>query len=168
MPTSAAISCGRSSAIGGDGGAPGGRTRRPRRRAGALADADAPESATDDGASLERLLAHPTSALLLAVEGDSVVGTLIVAWDGWRGGLYRLVVAPGSRRAGVASTLVAEGEERLREVGCRRVSILVLRGHDHAAGFWTAAGYDLDERLDRYVKSFDTSDSDLGAADIAR
>jgi ribosomal protein S18 acetylase RimI-like enzyme len=129
---------------------------------------DAAESATDDEASLERLLAHPTSDLLLSVEGGAVVGTLIVAWDGWRGGLYRLVVAPGSRRAGIASTLVAEGERRLREAGCRRVSILVLRGHDHAAGFWTTAGYDLDERLDRYVKTLGPSAADLGAADIAR
>jgi ribosomal protein S18 acetylase RimI-like enzyme len=116
---------------------------------------DAAESATDDEDSLERLLAHPTSDLLLAVEGGELLGTLIVAWDGWRGGLYRLVVASGSRRAGIASALVAEGERRLREAGCRRISILVLRGHDHAAGFWTAVGYDFDDRLDRYFKSVD-------------
>ena len=129
---------------------------------------DAAQSATDDGMSLGRLLGHPTSDLLLAVEDGEVVGTLIVAWDGWRGGLYRLVVAPGSRRAGVASLLVAEGERRLHEAGCRRVSILVLRGHDHAAGFWTTVGYDLDERLDRYVKPLDPPAPDLGAADVAR
>jgi len=116
---------------------------------------DAAGSATDDQASLERLLAHPTSDLLLAVEVGELIGTLIVAWDGWRGGLYRLVVASGSRRAGIASALVEEGERRLREAGCRRVSILVLRGHDHAAGFWTAVGYQSDDRLDRYFKSID-------------
>jgi ribosomal protein S18 acetylase RimI-like enzyme len=114
---------------------------------------DAAESATDDEASLERLLVHPTSDLLLAVEDGAVLGTLIVTWDGWRGGFYRLVVAPGARRNGIASALVADGERRLREAGCRRISILALRGHDHAAGFWTAVGYDLDERLDRYFKS---------------
>jgi ribosomal protein S18 acetylase RimI-like enzyme len=116
---------------------------------------DAAESATDDEASLERLLVHPTSDLLIAVEDGALLGTLIVAWDGWRGGLYRLVVAPGARRNGIASGLVADGERRLRAAGCRRISILVLRGHDHAAGFWTAVGYDLDERLDRYFKSVD-------------
>jgi GNAT superfamily N-acetyltransferase len=114
---------------------------------------DAAESATDDEASLRALLVHPTSHLLLAVDGDRLLGTLIVAWDGWRGGLYRLVVAPRSRRTGLASALVAEGERRLRVAGCQRISILVLRGHEHAAGFWTAIGYDLDERLDRYVRS---------------
>jgi ribosomal protein S18 acetylase RimI-like enzyme len=116
---------------------------------------DAAESATDDEASLEQLLVHPTSALLLAVDDGAVLGTLIVTWDGWRGGFYRLVVAPGARRKKVASALVADGERRLREAGCRRISILALRGHDHAAGFWTAVGYDLDERLDRYFKSID-------------
>ena len=113
---------------------------------------DAAESATDSQEFLERLLDHPTSNLLLAVDDGELLGTLITGWDGWRGGPYRLVVAPGSRRAGLASSLVAEGERRLREAGCRRISILVLRGHEHGAGFWTATGYELDERLDRYVK----------------
>lgn len=129
---------------------------------------DAAESATDDAASLQRLLGHPTSDLLLAVDGDRLLGTLIVAWNGWRGGPHRLVVRPGSRREGIASALVAEGERGLRAAGCRRVSVLVLRGHDHASALRTAVGYDLDERLDRYVRSFGSDAPDLGAGDGAR
>ena len=114
---------------------------------------DAAESATDDEPSLERLLAHPGSDLLLASDDDRLLGTVIAAWDGWRGGLYRLVVDPEARREGVASALVGEGERRLRTRGCLRISILVLRGHEHAAAFWTAASYELDGRLDRHFRS---------------
>jgi ribosomal protein S18 acetylase RimI-like enzyme len=118
-------------------------------------NAEADQTVTDDRVSLGLVLEHPTTDLLLAVDGERVLGTLIVAWDGWRGGLYRLAVAPDERRAGVASALVSEGERRLREAGCRRISVLALRGHDHAAGFWNAVGYELDERLDRYMKPLD-------------
>ncbi len=41
----------------------------------------------------------------------AIVATLIAAWDGWRGNMYRLAVAPELRREGIARTLVEAGEE---------------------------------------------------------
>lgn len=115
-------------------------------------EAEADVSATDDAVSVGRLIAHPTSALLLAVRDARPVGTMIVAWDGWRGGIYRLAVAPRSRRQGVASVLVAEGERRLAALGCRRISILVLHEDDGAPGFWAAIGYTPDPRMGRWYR----------------
>jgi ribosomal protein S18 acetylase RimI-like enzyme len=81
-----------------------------------------------------------------------VVGTLIATWDGWRGNMYRLVVDPRVRRQGVARALVVAGERRLARAGCRRVTALVTGSHEHAVGFWAAAGYDLDPAMTRRVK----------------
>lgn len=47
--------------------------------------ADVEPTVTDDGAALRALLARDPAALLVAVEGAQIVGTLIVRWDGWRG-----------------------------------------------------------------------------------
>jgi ribosomal protein S18 acetylase RimI-like enzyme len=40
------------------------------------------------------------------------VGTLVAAWDGWRGNMYRLAVLPEHRRAGIGRELVDAGYER--------------------------------------------------------
>ncbi|HXQ58865.1 MAG TPA: GNAT family N-acetyltransferase, partial [Acidimicrobiales bacterium] len=50
-------------------------------------------------------------------------------------------VAPHVRRRGIASSLVAEGERRLRAQGCRRVTALVVDADPHAAEFWTGVDY---------------------------
>ena len=89
---------------------------------------------------------------LVAEDAGRLVGTLIAGWDGWRGNMYRLAVLPAYRRQGVATALVGEAERRLRALGARRITALVISDHDWATGFWRAAGYELDERMARFVK----------------
>jgi ribosomal protein S18 acetylase RimI-like enzyme len=117
------------------------------RRAGAAA------SATDDEPSLSALVGQDPGALLLAEVDGCAVGSLIAAWDGWRGGLYRLAVLPEHRRRGIARRLVAAGEERLRELGARRVTALADADDADAAEFWAAVGYEPDGRSVRRVKN---------------
>jgi len=100
---------------------------------------------------------NPT-ALLIAEAGGRIVGTLIAAWDGWRGNFYRLVVVPDHRRRGVGSALVRAGEQRLCDQGAIRVSALVIGNHDDAVAFWRAAGYTWDQEIIRFVKTPTVSD----------
>ena len=113
--------------------------------------ADAAPSATDDR---DGVLGAVRAQVLLVAEVDGqVVGSLIAAFDGWRGNLYRLAVAPTHRRRGVGRALVAEGERRLRVAGCRRMSALVLRDEVAAVAFWAAVGYEKADEIRRHVKT---------------
>lgn len=106
---------------------------------------------TDDAEAVR--IAVEREVLLVAESDGQIAGSLIAAFDGWRGNMYRLAVHPDQRRRGIATALVDEAERRLGAQGCRRVSALVMGEHDHATEFWRAAGYQYDERIERYVKT---------------
>jgi len=117
--------------------------------------ADAIPSRTDTPEDLHSLV-DDNAALLLAAEAKGrVVGTIIGGWDGWRGNMYRLAVLSDSRRRGIARSLVAEAERRLRAKGARRITALVVKSEEPASAFWQAIGYDHDARMARYVKTLE-------------
>ena len=119
-------------------------------------EAEATPSATDNRDELRKLLLAPHAVVLVALAEGRISGTVIGAWDGWRGNIYRLAVAPGSRRRGLARSLVAEADRLLHRLGARRITALVEGDHPWAVDFWNslaASGYRHDERMRRYVKS---------------
>lgn len=113
---------------------------------------DDASSATADADSIRTLIRHDPEALLFCEDGDTLVGTVISAWDGWRGSLYRLVVAHEARRRGVARRLVEAGEARLRALGARRMHLVVLRANAGARAAWEALGYVEDTHDTRFTK----------------
>jgi ribosomal protein S18 acetylase RimI-like enzyme len=109
----------------------------------------------DSPDGLTRLLATDPQALLVAEVDGVLVGSLIAAWDGWRGSFYRLAVAPEHRRKGLATELLKEGARRLRERGVIRLTAIVAEDEDGAMGFWRAAGYEQQEHRARFVRHLD-------------
>ncbi len=104
--------------------------------------ADAEPTHTDNAGSLLALIEHDGSALLVAEDGDVVVGSVIAGWDGWRGSVYRLVVAPTHRRQGLATRLLAAAESHLASVGAVRLQAVVVDTEVPATGFWTASRWE--------------------------
>lgn len=113
--------------------------------------ADTLPTVSDTQEGLTCLLANDRDALVLAVAGEAVVGSLIAAWDGWRGSFYRLAVHPDRRRAGIATALLREGERRLRERGAIRLTAIVAVDESTALDFWEAAGYQRQQDRTRFV-----------------
>jgi ribosomal protein S18 acetylase RimI-like enzyme len=103
-------------------------------------DAAAFATPTDDIDGLRALNASDPQALIVATgEGNEIVGTIIVGWDGWRGNIYRLVVAPGHRRRGLGRRLVQAACDALAARGVRRIGAVVDAGDEQAMAFWNAA-----------------------------
>jgi len=117
------------------------------------AEADAEPTVTDDAWGIVALIEHAHDALLLAVDEERVVGTLIVGWDGWRGGFYRLAVVPDRRREGIARRLVEAGERQLIGRGARRLAVFAVTGSPGAVDFWESVGYRSQSDRTRLVKN---------------
>jgi ribosomal protein S18 acetylase RimI-like enzyme len=119
-------------------------------RAGAI------PSPTDTLEELQRLVRTHGDGFLVAIQGNAVVGSVIGGWDGWRGNIYRLAVAPEARRRGLARRLVREAGLVMKSKGGRRLSALVERHEAHAVGFWDSLaedGWRRDERMTRYIRT---------------
>ena len=112
---------------------------------------------SDGVEQLRRVVANPAAVLLLAVVDDEIVGTLLGAFDGWRGNMYRLVVHPSRRRQGIARQLVRQVEHIFAERGVRRITVLIEVDRPWAMEFWTAVGYPRDDRIVRHVGTLDES-----------
>jgi ribosomal protein S18 acetylase RimI-like enzyme len=91
-------------------------------------------------------------ALIIAVDGTEIVGTVIAGWDGWRCHVYRLAVAPACRRGGLGRQLIAAAEERFRAFGGTRADAMVLDHNPNAHGIWSANGYRPQGEWSRWVK----------------
>jgi ribosomal protein S18 acetylase RimI-like enzyme len=110
---------------------------------------------SDSPEGLARLLAADPQALLVAELAGVLVGSLIAAWDGWRGSFYRLAVSPEHRRKGFATVLLREGERRLRERGAVRLTAIVADDEAGAMAFWRVVGYEHQQQRARFVRHCD-------------
>jgi ribosomal protein S18 acetylase RimI-like enzyme len=107
---------------------------------------------TDDAEGLRTLLQRDANALLVALDDNVIVGSIIAAWDGWRGSIYRLVVAPTERRRGLGRQLLEAAERRLTAAGARRMQAVVVATDDRASAFWSASGWNRQVERLRFVR----------------
>jgi ribosomal protein S18 acetylase RimI-like enzyme len=114
-------------------------------------EAGAEPSVTDNPESVIRLVRHSPDAAIVADEDGRLVATVIATWDGWRGGIYRLAVAPDRRRRGLGTTMLAEAVRRLQAAGAVRLAAIVVADDDRATGFWRAAGWEAQPARARFV-----------------
>ncbi|TCI99412.1 GNAT family N-acetyltransferase [Aeromicrobium sp. IC_218] len=107
---------------------------------------------TDSEGAVVRLVERDPDALLLALNGDVLVGTVVAGWDGWRAHLYRLAVLPERRGQGVANALLDAAEERLVRLGAGRLDAMVLDGNELGQAVWRKRGFARQQRWGRWVK----------------
>ena len=96
---------------------------------------------------LARKLAVQPDLIFVAVVDGVLVGAVMAGFDGVRGWIYHLAVAPESRRCGVATRLVRAAEAALRDLGCPKVNLQVRASNTGVVAFYQALGFAIEERV---------------------
>jgi GNAT superfamily N-acetyltransferase len=114
------------------------------------------QSATDNAESLAAVLDHPNATILVALDGDTLVGSALPAWDGWRCTVHRVVLHPQwQEHEEIGLALIAAAVEWLSQFGVKTVSAPV--GDTAAAQrLWKRAGFGHDAQTQRFVQDIDT------------
>jgi ribosomal protein S18 acetylase RimI-like enzyme len=94
----------------------------------------------DPAADFALAVAGAGSAVLLVREGEALAGSVMVGFDGHRGWVYYLAVAPAQRRGGIGRALMAAAETWLRERGAPKIQLMVREDNADALGFYEALG----------------------------
>lgn len=84
----------------------------------------------------------------LAPGGDGVdvlVGTAMAGYDGHRGSVYYLAVAPGRQRLAIGRSLMAQVEQQLLAMGCPKINVLVRTTNVQVVAFYEKLGYARDD-----------------------
>ncbi|MCW3836282.1 GNAT family acetyltransferase [Sphingomonas canadensis] len=81
------------------------------------------------------------SAVLVARDaGGAIAGSVMTGFDGHRGWVYYLAVAPDARRRGLGRALMAAAEQWLRTRGAPKIQLMVRDDNADAIGFYEALG----------------------------
>lgn len=82
---------------------------------------------------------------LVGEEDGRVVASAMVGYDGHRGWINYLAVAPSRQRVGLGRALMDEAERRLRAVGCAKINLQVRSGNAAAMTFYRRIGFAVDD-----------------------
>ena len=90
-------------------------------------------------------LAEQPELLFVAVDGGTVIGSIMAGYDGHRGWLYSVAVKSDRKGEGLGRALVAHAEGALKARGCLKVNLQVRTGNP-VVGFYERLGYATEPR----------------------
>lgn len=99
------------------------------------------------GGELASVLALHPQLVLVAVAGDSIVGSVLGTWDGRRGWVNRLATRCDWQSRGVASALLAEVEARVADLGGTKINLLIEADNYEVVGYYERHGYAADDLI---------------------
>ncbi|MCX6516016.1 MAG: GNAT family acetyltransferase [Actinobacteria bacterium] len=103
----------------------------------------------DPSLDIKRKMNDSPWGFLVAMDGKTIIGSIMVGYDGHRGWINYLACHPNHRRHGVAKSLMNEAKKLLIERGCPKINLQVRSGNESAVKFYESIGY-----LDDNVTSF--------------
>lgn len=90
---------------------------------------------------------NPEWFLVAEGEAGALIGTCMVGYEGHRGWINFLAVAPDQQGGGVGRALMGEAERILRGVGCAKINLQVRATNRKVVAFYERLGFAGEELL---------------------
>ena len=99
----------------------------------------------DPEKDIRRKLQVPPEMFLVGFSSEDLVATAMAGYEGHRGWVNYLAVAPGHQGKGFGRAMMTEAEKLLNEAGCPKVNVQVRGANTAAIGFYERIGYRIDD-----------------------
>lgn len=101
----------------------------------------------DPRKDIARKLSLQPDLFLVGLAGGALAASAMAGYEGHRGWLNYVAVAPELRGRGYARAILDETESRLRALGCPKINLLVRTSNTAVIGFYERLGYRQDEAV---------------------
>jgi ribosomal protein S18 acetylase RimI-like enzyme len=101
----------------------------------------------DPHRDIQRKLGEQPELFLVAHVDEALAGSVMAGYDGHRGWVYYLAVAPQHRRLAIGRALMQEVERLLIERGCPKINLLVRSSNVEVVAFYRELGYAQDDAI---------------------
>ena len=78
---------------------------------------------------------------LVGLQNDTIVASCMIGYEGHRGWINYLAVAPTEQRKGLAREIMAEAERLLREAGCPKINLQIRATNTAVIAFYESIGF---------------------------
>ena len=99
----------------------------------------------DPGEDIRRKIKHSPDGFLVCSIDRKIVSTLMVGYDGHRGWVNYLAVAPDRQMMGIGREMMAYAENWLLLQGCPKLNLQIRSTNDQVIRFYESIGYTNDE-----------------------
>lgn len=82
---------------------------------------------------------------LVGLLDEKLVASIMIGYEGHRGWINYLAVAPEHRKRGFGKQMMAEAERLLRAESCPKISLQIRTSNVEVLGFYRAIGFVQDE-----------------------
>jgi len=96
---------------------------------------------------IERKLTQQAELFFIGHQGEEIIASAMFGYDGHRGWVNYLAVAPTHQKNGHAQAMMRHGETALAALGCPKLNLQVRKTNAAAVQFYLASGYGEDEVL---------------------
>jgi len=98
-------------------------------------------SLDDSMAGIAKFLDRNPRTCFVAVNHDTIIGTILSGHDGRRGFIYHTAVAAAYQRKRIGSALVEAALSALKSQGINKVALVTFRSNEAGNRFWDSEGF---------------------------
>lgn len=104
-------------------------------------------SKSDSRESIKKILERDADLFLIGEQDQVIIGAVMGRYDGRRGWVQHLAIAPDFQGQRLGGQLVQELERRLQAKGCEKVNLLIRPDNANVQKFYQQLGFRRDELI---------------------
>jgi len=98
----------------------------------------------DPYADIRMAMDNPTSTVLVGLDGNDIIASAMVGYEGHRGWVFYVAVDPDQRGRGLGEEIMTAAFDWLEKLGAVKMQLLIRQGNEGVQAFYENLGFQVE------------------------